>query len=69
MKQSGIGRIHWGLTGLLLLVWWDIQVVFELSYPGLGFFAFFAAAFFTWKLGLALLKQVKKKVCISEAHT
>lgn len=44
-------------------------MIFELFYPWLGFFAFFAAAFFTWKLGLALLKQVKKKkVCISETH-
>lgn len=36
-------------------------MVFELPYSWLEFFALFATVFFTWKLGLALLKQGKKK--------
>lgn len=36
-------------------------MVFELPDPRLGFFALFAAAFFTGKLGVALLKMEKKK--------
>lgn len=45
LQEAGIGRVHWHLAELLLLIWGNVLMVLQLFHPRLGLFALFAAAF------------------------
>lgn len=60
LKQAGVVGVHLWLVLLALLIWWDVLVILQLLYPGLGVLALFAPVFVIWILGMALLFFEKK---------
>lgn len=45
LQETGVRRVHWHFTELLLLVGGNILMILQLFHPRLGLFALFAAAF------------------------
>lgn len=61
LEQPGVVGVHLRLVLLPFLIWWNVLVVLELLYPGLGVFALFATVFVVWILGMALLFSRKRR--------
>lgn len=58
LKKSGVRRVHGGFTVFLLLVWWDVLVVFQLPNPRSGF-STSLVPLVVGLFGLALLHEKK----------